>query len=209
MNIGCVSNTITMATFLRVFLKLTASLIDKKYYYARRMKEPSLNGSKNLQFLTIFKCISLDILQNVVRSLLSAGGPHTLLSLKYYAPDTRSNFNICHIILSPVPYSISYIRCNASEPSCVSLSVKWYICLSGDSNTLSHDPAALSWTKHVDQPSASGLFDDIDQYNEHIPCVVVVCSGLTSLTIIFSHITTVSGCDRKLNAHFYCVAPDT
>ena len=44
---------------------------------------------------------------------------------------------------------------------------------------LSYDPDALSWTKHVDQTSASGLYDENDQYNEHIPCVVVVvvCSG--------------------------------
>ena len=69
----------------------------------------------------------------------------------------------------------------------VSLSVKWYICLSRDSNYLSHDPEALSWTKHVDQTSASGLYNEIDQYNEHIPCVVVVvvCSGLTSLSTNF------------------------
>ena len=44
----------------------------------------------------------------------------------------------------------------------------------------------------------------------------VVCSGLTSLSTIFqSYITTVSGCDRELNAHFYSAAslkyhaPDT
>ena len=85
----------------------------------------------------------------------------------------------------------------------MSLSVKWYICLSRDSNPLSHDPEALSWTKHVDQTSASGLYDGNDQYNEHIPCVavvVVVCSGLTSLSTISSHFTTVSGCDRELSA---------
>ena len=47
-------------------------------------------------------------------------------------------------------------------------------------------------------------------------CVCVcVYSGLTSLSTIFSHITTVSGCDRALNAHFYSAAslkyhvPDT
>ena len=45
--------------------------------------------------------------------------------------------------------------------------------------------------------------------------VVVVCSSLTSLSTIFSHITTVSGCDRELIAHFYSAAslkyhvPDT
>ena len=65
----------------------------------------------------------------------------------------------------------------------VSLSVKWYICLSRDSNRLSHDPEALRGTKHVDQTSASGLYDENGQYNAHIPCVVVVvCSGLTSLS---------------------------
>ena len=68
----------------------------------------------------------------------------------------------------------------------MSLSVKWYICLSRDSNQLSHDPEALSWTKHVDQTSASGLYDENDPYNVHIPCVVViVCSGLTSLSTMF------------------------
>ena len=49
-------------------------------------------------------------------------------------------------------------------------------------NPLSRDPEALSWAKHVDQTSASGLYDENDQYNAHIPCViVVVCSGLASL----------------------------
>ena len=67
----------------------------------------------------------------------------------------------------------------------------------------------------MDQSSASGLYNENDQYNEHIPCVVVICLGLTSLSAIFNHITTLSGCDRELNAHFYCVAslkyhaPDT
>ena len=67
----------------------------------------------------------------------------------------------------------------------MSLSVKWYIRLTREENPLSHDPEALSWTKHVDQTSASGLFDENDQYNAHIPCVVIVCSGLTSLSTIF------------------------
>ena len=69
----------------------------------------------------------------------------------------------------------------------MSLSVKRYICLSRDSNPLSHDPVARSWTKHVNQTSASGLYDENGQYNERIPCVVVVvvCSGLTSLSTIF------------------------
>ena len=45
--------------------------------------------------------------------------------------------------------------------------------------------------------------------------IVVVCSGLTSISTFFSHITTVSGCDRELNAHSYSAAslkyhaPDT
>ena len=67
----------------------------------------------------------------------------------------------------------------------MSLSVKWYICLSSDLNPLSHDPEALSWTKHVDQTSSSVFFFfffffyENDRYKEHIPCVVVVvvCSG--------------------------------
>ena len=96
----------------------------------------------------------------------------------------------------------------------VSLSVKEYISLSRDSNPLSHDPKALNWTKHVDQTSESGLYDENDPYNENIPCVVV-CSGLTLLSTIFQSYYKVSGCDRELNAHFYCVvslkyhAPDT
>ena len=66
----------------------------------------------------------------------------------------------------------------------VSLSVKWYICLSR--NTLVHDPEARSWIKHVDQTSSSDLYDENEQYNEHIPyVVVVVCSGLTSLSTVF------------------------
>ena len=68
----------------------------------------------------------------------------------------------------------------------MSFSVKWYICLSRDSNPVSHDPEVLSWTKHVDGASSSGLYNENDQYNEHIPCVVVVvCSVLTSLSTIF------------------------
>ena len=118
---------------------------------------------------------------------------HTLLSLKYYAPDTRSNVNICHIILSPIPYSILFYSISLSRTSDamqvsfrVSLSVKWYIRLTRDSNTLFHDSEALSWTKHVDPTSASGLYDENNQYNEHVPCVVVVvCSALMSLSIIF------------------------
>ena len=75
----------------------------------------------------------------------------------------------------------------------MSLSVKWYICLSRDSNLLSHDSKALSRTKHVDQTSSSGLFDENELYNEHIPCDVVdVCSGLTSLsTIVQSYLDGV------------------
>ena len=40
--------------------------------------------------------------------------------------------------------------------------------------------------QNVDQTSASGLYDGKDQYNAHTPCaIVVVCSGLTSLSTIF------------------------
>ena len=98
----------------------------------------------------------------------------------------------------------------------LSLSVKWYVCLRRDSNPLSHNPEALSWTKHVDQTSVSGLYDDNDQYNEHIPCVdVVVCSDLTSLSTIFQSYHDGVWLGLELNAHFYCVAslnyhaPDT
>ena len=62
----------------------------------------------------------------------------------------------------------------------------------------------------ISRTSSSGLYDENEQYNEHISCVVVVCSGLTSLSTIFQ-----SGCDREFNAHFYCDAtlkyhaPDT
>ena len=48
-----------------------------------------------------------------------------------------------------------------------------------------------------------------------LKAVVVVCSGLMSLSTFFSLITTVSGCDRELNAHCFSAAslkyhaPDT
>ena len=39
----------------------------------------------------------------------------------------------------------------------------------------------------LNQTSAFGLYDENDQYNEHIPCVVVVvCSGLKELIFIFN-----------------------
>ena len=67
----------------------------------------------------------------------------------------------------------------------------------------------------MDQTSASNLYDENDQY-VHIPCVVVVVySGLTSLSTMFQYITMVAGCDRELSARFYSVAslkyhaPDT
>ena len=43
------------------------------------------------------------------------------------------------------------------------------------------------------------IFSSLSEY-------VCVNSGLTSLSTIFSHITTVSDCDRELNAHFYSAA---
>ena len=55
---------------------------------------------------------------------------------------------------------------------------------------------------------------DVSPYRVLFVCLFV-CSGLTSLSTLFSHITTVSGCDRELNAHFYSAAslkyhaPDT
>ena len=48
MNMGCLSYTVAMATFTRFLLKITANLIDKICYYASRMNELSLNGSKIL-----------------------------------------------------------------------------------------------------------------------------------------------------------------
>ena len=104
---------------------------------------------------------------------------HTLLSLKYYAPV------LIFVTLSWPRFLTLSLTSDAMQVSLlVSLSVKWYICLSRDSNPLSHDPEALSWTKHVDQTSAPGLYDENDQYSEHIPCVVVY-SGLTSLSKFF------------------------
>ena len=46
--VGCLSNTVAMATFTRLLLKITANIIDKICYCASRMNEPSLNDSKKL-----------------------------------------------------------------------------------------------------------------------------------------------------------------
>ena len=80
MNIGYLSNTVAMVTFTRFLLKIPAHLIDKICYYASHMAEPFLNDSKKCFFLTLFKCVLLKILQNVVRSLLSAGGPNIVMN---------------------------------------------------------------------------------------------------------------------------------
>ena len=74
------------------------------------------------------------------------------------------------------------------------LSVKWYICHSRDSNPLSHDPEALSRTKLVDQTSSSGSYEENDQteYNEHIPCVVVVVVCLFGFNVAFNNFSVIS-----------------
>ena len=48
MNMVCLSNTVTMATFTRFLLKIIANLIDKICYYVSVMDEPSLNDSEKL-----------------------------------------------------------------------------------------------------------------------------------------------------------------
>ena len=99
---------------------------------------------------------------------------HTLLSLKYYVPDIRSSDNICRIILTSVPYSISYTWYNASEPSCVRLLSGIYIS-AGIQTTYLTIPK--HWAgQNGDQTCASGLYNENGQYNEHIPCGVV-CFG--------------------------------
>ena len=73
MSIGCVSNTVAMVTATRFLGKIIANLIDKIFYYTFRMNYSSLKNSQKLWFLTLFKCVLLNIEPNVVRSLLSAG----------------------------------------------------------------------------------------------------------------------------------------
>ena len=58
MNMGCVSNTVAMATFTRCLLKITTNLIDKLCCYASCMHEPSLNYSKNVIFNTFSQLIA-------------------------------------------------------------------------------------------------------------------------------------------------------
>ena len=71
----------------------------------------------------------------------------------------------------------------------MSLSVKRYIYLSRDSNPLSHDPEALSWTKRGSNLSV-WFNDENGQCNEHIPSVgVVVCSGFH---VAFNNFSVIS-----------------
>ena len=76
MNMGCLRNTFVMATFTRFLRKITAKLIDQICFYASCINEPSLNDSKKMWVFTLFTCLLLNIVQNVVRSLLSVGGPY-------------------------------------------------------------------------------------------------------------------------------------
>ena len=83
-NMGCLSNMVAIATYMKCLLKITANLIVNICYYALRMNEPSLNDSKKMWFLTLFKCVLVNLLQNVIRSLLSARGPYVILiQLRY------------------------------------------------------------------------------------------------------------------------------
>ena len=75
MNMVCLSNTAAMATFTRCLLKIIANVIDKICYYVSRIDQPSLNNSEKLRFLRSFKCVLVNLMQNVIRSLLSAGIP--------------------------------------------------------------------------------------------------------------------------------------
>ena len=66
MNMVCLSNMAAMATVTRFSLKMIADLIDKICYYVSRMDEPSLNDSEKLWLLKLFKCVLVNLLQNVV-----------------------------------------------------------------------------------------------------------------------------------------------
>ena len=81
MSIGCLSNTVAMVTVTRFLRKIIANLIDKICYYASHMNYPFLKDSQKLWFLTLFKCVLLNIEPNVVRSLLPAGGPFYIFTL--------------------------------------------------------------------------------------------------------------------------------
>ena len=54
MTMGCLSNTVTMATFTRILLKITTNYIDKICFYASHMNIPSLNDSKKYVIFNIF-----------------------------------------------------------------------------------------------------------------------------------------------------------
>ena len=84
----------------RFLLKIITHLIDKICYYASCMDEPSLNDSEKLWFLTLFKCVLVSLLQNVVRSLLSAGGPNI--------ESWSFNINILHCIFIYVQLMHAY-----------------------------------------------------------------------------------------------------
>ena len=119
-------------------------------------------------------------------------------SRKYYAPDTTSSVNICYTD----PGSLLYLVSDTVQVNLlVSLSVKWYICLSRDSNQLSHDPEALSWTKHVERLVCMTRMTSIMSTSLVLLCYLFGFN--VAFSNFFSHITMVSACDRELNVHFY------
>ena len=93
--------------------------------------------------------------------------------------------NIMHLTHYPDPGSLLYL---VHLMQC-----KWaFLCLSLLNGTCIYVSAGIQthylaipkhWAgQNVDQTSVSGLYEENDQYNAHIPCVIVVCSGLTSLS---------------------------
>ena len=100
MNTGCLSNKVAMVTFTRFLLRITANLIDKIWYYVSHMNELSLNDSKKMWFLTLFKHVLLEHIAECCKGPFCQPGAHMLKNWKILTAKKKKAIELAHEIVA-------------------------------------------------------------------------------------------------------------